>query len=46
MNLSNLGADGLKIVIVLYGYTKFSFFINPVLITAGAVRIIGVDYTS
>ena len=32
--------------IVLHGYTKFSFLFNPVLITAGAVRIIGVDYTS
>ena len=32
--------------IVLYGYTKFLFLLNPVLITAGAVRIIGADYTS
>ena len=31
--------------IVLHVYTKFHF-INPVLIAAGAVRIIGVDYTS
>ena len=33
---------------MLHGYTKFLFttLINPVLITAGAVRINGVDYTS
>ena len=32
--------------IVLHGCTKFSFILNPILITAGAVRIIGADYTS
>ena len=32
--------------IVLHGYMKFSFLLNPVLITSGAVRIIGIDYTS
>ena len=35
--------------IVLHGDTKFHFLSiqqNPVLITAGAVRIIGADYTS
>ena len=36
--------------IVLHGDTNFHFFLsikqNPVLITAGAVKIIGADYTS
>ena len=32
--------------IVLHGYTKFSFLLNPLLIIASAVRIIGADYTS
>ena len=41
-----LGFSADRNEIVLHGCTKFSFLLNPVLITAGAVRIIGADYTS
>ena len=46
--INNVNSD--RNEIVLHGYTKFHFFFylsnkNPVLITAGAVRVKSADYT-